>query len=121
MENLKTLILEVLNKNTETANYSGSCGELGGSFKAINSEDFSIVVDEISNIINSCTDPENQPNQYGVVLFESEKKSFEQSVEVVMKYISENHHPHTMIQIDSTSSTLWEGQKRHLTEEFLKD
>lgn len=164
MENLKTAILEVLNRNSNTIYGKGSCGELGDSSLGIDSYLFSEVAEEITNIINSCTDPENQPNQYGVELLKDEqnriwnqllkilpyddkgntekgdevyqivfnkplskelgdifKKSFEESVEVVIKYISEHHHPHTMIQIDSTQAILWEGVKNHLTEKFLKD
>ncbi|WP_294288517.1 hypothetical protein [uncultured Chryseobacterium sp.] len=53
MENLKEKILDVLNKNAETAHYAGSCGELGDSFTAINSEYFSIVAEEIINFLKS--------------------------------------------------------------------
>ncbi|MDV2459868.1 hypothetical protein CMU99_16240 [Elizabethkingia anophelis] len=49
------------------------------------------------------------------------KKSFEASVEIVMRYLSENHHPHTMIQIESNSAQLFEGVKSHLTDKYLKD
>lgn len=43
------------------------------------------------------------------------KKSFEASVEIVMRYLSENHHhhSHTMIQIESNSAQLFEGVKSH--------
>ncbi|MCT4253020.1 hypothetical protein HZP37_18160 [Elizabethkingia anophelis] len=50
-----------------------------------------------------------------------EIESFEEVTEVVMKYLSENHHPHTMIQIESNSTQLFEGVKSHLTDKYLKD
>lgn len=152
MENLKKVILEVLNKHSETAKH-GSDGEYH-NITVIDSEDFNVIADEIVNLIKSCVDPENQPNQYSVDLLRDErdriwnqlfkvlpqndngdleqgdevyhvvynektpkklgdiyKKSFEESVEFVIKYIAENHHPHTMIQINSTQAILWAIQK----------
>ncbi len=49
------------------------------------------------------------------------QKSFEEATEVVMKYLAENHHPHTMIIINSTSAQLFEGVKVHNTEKYLLD
>lgn len=71
MENLKTAILEVLNRNSDTIYGKGSCGELGDSSQGIDSYLFTEVTEEIISIINSCTDPENQPNQYGVDLLKN--------------------------------------------------
>lgn len=47
--------------------------------------------------------------------------SFDDAVRPAIKWISENHHPHTKIIIDSTSAELFEGLKNYLTDEFLKD
>lgn len=52
------------------------------------------------------------------VLDNEELKS---SVEAVMKYLAENHHPHTKVIIDSDSAELVEGLATHRTEKFIKD
>ena len=49
------------------------------------------------------------------------EEEFKQAVEVVMKYLAENHHPHTIITIDSTSAQVYEGVMVHNTEKFLLD
>jgi hypothetical protein len=36
-----------------------------------------------------------------------------------MKWLAENQHPHTMVEIDSEKSILWEGQDVYYNEEFL--
>jgi hypothetical protein len=46
---------------------------------------------------------------------------FKEIVKPVMKYLAENHHPHTMIEIDSNKSILWEGQKTVVTDEYIVD
>ena len=50
-----------------------------------------------------------------------ENTEFEEAVEVVIKYMAENHHPHTQIVIDSTSAQVFESIKVHATEEYLVD
>ncbi|MBG0514069.1 hypothetical protein [Elizabethkingia meningoseptica] len=69
--------------------------------------------DEVHHIVFNNHIDENTKNIF--------KKSFEASVEIVMRYLSENHHPHTMIQIESNSAQLFEGVKSHLTDKHLKD
>lgn len=54
-----------------------------------------------------------------VNVLESEK--FKSSVEAVMKYLAENHHPHTKVIIDSDSAELVEGLATHRTDELIKD
>ena len=48
-------------------------------------------------------------------------ESFESSTEIVMKYLSENHHPHTMIEITSNSAILYEGQRTYFNDNFILD
>lgn len=66
MEALKTKILEILNSESETLHGAGSCGELGDSFQAINSDSYPDIADKILNLIQIVFDPENQPNQLGI-------------------------------------------------------
>ncbi|MGJ1368203.1 hypothetical protein [Sphingobacterium spiritivorum] len=121
MKNLKKAILEVLTINSQISHSAGSCGELGDSFTSVHSDDFCVIIDQILEIIYSCVDPENQPNQYGVELLNDNNSStFESSTEAVMNYLSKNHPPHTMIVIDSNSAQLFEGVKTHLTNKFIK-
>ena len=51
----------------------------------------------------------------------NEPKTFEEASEIVMKFISENHHPHTMAQIDANTAVLWEGQYSRHNDDFLLD
>ena len=46
---------------------------------------------------------------------------FEAVVKPVIKYMAENHHPHTTVIIDSISAELLEGQRVIHTEEYLRD
>lgn len=49
------------------------------------------------------------------------KVAFERAVKPVMKYLAENHHPHTKIIIDSNIAELVEGIKTVVTDEFIVD
>lgn len=53
--------------------------------------------------------------------FTQTPKDFESAVRPAIKYLAENHHPHTMITIDPTDAHLWEDQKMVRTEEYLVD
>jgi len=46
-------------------------------------------------------------------------KTFEEACEPLMKWLSENQHPHTMAEVESNRAVLWEGKQTHLTEEFI--
>ena len=46
---------------------------------------------------------------------------FDEAVRPVMKWLSENCHPHMKIIIESNSAELLEGQKTLVTDEFIKD
>lgn len=54
-------------------------------------------------------------------LIANEPKTFEQASNIMMKYLSENHHPHTMAEIESNNANLWEGKKTHHNDDFLVD
>lgn len=45
---------------------------------------------------------------------------FESSSNLMIKYMAENHHPHTMANIDSTKSELFEGVKSNINNYFKK-
>lgn len=47
--------------------------------------------------------------------------TFESASEVMMKYLCDNHHPHTKVDIQHNMAQLWEGQKVHHTDKYLKD
>ena len=50
-----------------------------------------------------------------------DNEQFKSAVESVMQYLSENHHPHTKVIIDSDSAELIEGIATHRTDKFIKD
>ncbi len=65
-EKIKKEIDNILWKHTTIAHSKGSCGELGESFHAIDSDDFDKVSDKIIDLIYIIFDPQNQPNQLGI-------------------------------------------------------
>jgi hypothetical protein len=46
---------------------------------------------------------------------------FEELSKIVMKYLAENHNPHTSIIITSTSAELVQGKYAIQTDEFIPD
>ena len=48
-------------------------------------------------------------------------KTFEEAVEPLMKWMSENQHPHTTVIVTGTRAELVEGLQCHLTDEFIVD
>ncbi|TAI99817.1 hypothetical protein [Pectobacterium versatile] len=46
---------------------------------------------------------------------------FEATIRPVIKYLAENHHPHTHIVVTSTDAELSEGVQAVSTDEYLKD
>lgn len=50
-----------------------------------------------------------------------EAKEFEEAVEPLMKWMSENQHPHTTVIVTGTRAELVEGLQCHLTDEFIVD
>jgi hypothetical protein len=52
---------------------------------------------------------------------EEKQEKFEQAVRPLMKYLAENHHPHTSVYVTSRTAELLEGQKCLSTNEYLVD
>lgn len=48
-------------------------------------------------------------------------KTFEEAVEPLMKWMSENQHPHTTVIVTGIRAELVEGLQCHLTDEFIVD
>lgn len=51
----------------------------------------------------------------------NEQEQFEAAARPLIKYLAENHHPHTTVIVDSTHAELLEGQAMVKTEEYLRD
>lgn len=49
------------------------------------------------------------------------KEEFERIAKEMIKYLCENHHPHTHVIIDCTTAEISEGISCVNTEEYLKD
>lgn len=52
---------------------------------------------------------------------EEQQKAFESAAKPLMKYLAENHNPHTSIILTSTDCELVEGKYCINTSEFIKD
>lgn len=52
---------------------------------------------------------------------EEQIKAFESAAKPLMKYLAENHNPHTSIILTSTECEIVEGIKSIVTTEFIKD
>ena len=48
-------------------------------------------------------------------------KEFEDAVKVLMKYLAENHNPHTTVIVSATEAELLSGEMSVLTDEFIID
>ncbi|HET8737582.1 MAG TPA: hypothetical protein VFM69_13385 [Pricia sp.] len=46
---------------------------------------------------------------------------FENISEVMIKWMAEKQHPHTMAEIDSTRAILWEGKQAHNNNTYVLD
>lgn len=66
MENIKNEIINILIANQETCKI-GSDGDYSKEL-CIFADDFDLVANEITSFIQAITDPENQPNQFGISL-----------------------------------------------------
>lgn len=49
------------------------------------------------------------------------QEKFEQVVRPLMKYLAENHHPHTSFYVTSRTAELLEGQQCFSTDEYIVD
>jgi hypothetical protein len=61
-------IIGILHLNASTMYSKGSCGELGGESIVLDKDYFEDVAKSIRIMFDAITDPENQPNQYGIEL-----------------------------------------------------
>jgi hypothetical protein len=69
-----------------------------------------------------CGEAEEQEKKFSEFIENKLKvMTFEDASSYMMKYLSENHHPHVMAEIESNRAVLWEGQKSHLDDSFIQD
>jgi hypothetical protein len=52
---------------------------------------------------------------------EEQQEKFEEAVRPLMKYLAENHHPHTSVYVTSRETALSEFQLCLSTDEYLVD
>ena len=52
---------------------------------------------------------------------DSEDKRFNNLVTPLIKYIAENHSPHSVLIIDNTTATIYDGYKSHIDDSFIVD
>ena len=52
---------------------------------------------------------------------EEQQEKFQEAVRPLMKYLAENHHPHTSVYVTSNTAELLEGQKCLSTNEYIVD
>jgi len=93
---MRDTITAILNKKIETNKSCDNCTN---------------IICKESKVEKDCTD-----NNY-----ENWQPDFENVIKPVMKYLAENHHPHTKIQVDSNTAELLEGIKSVVTDEFIVD
>lgn len=48
-------------------------------------------------------------------------KLFEEAARPLMKFLAENHHPHTTVILTSTNAEIVEGLATFITQEYVKD
>jgi len=51
---------------------------------------------------------------------QKKQEAFEKAVEPLMKYLAENHNPHTTVIVNSTDAELLSGEINHQTSKFIK-
>lgn len=49
------------------------------------------------------------------------QKDLKEASKPLMSYLAKNHHPHKIVIVENSSVTLYEGQKREATQEFIVD
>lgn len=52
---------------------------------------------------------------------EEQRKAFEEAAKPLMKYLAENHNPHTSIILTSNTCEIVEGKGSLVTDEFIQD
>lgn len=79
-----------------------------------------LIQDKLREIIaKECA--ESAPTQVDKAVEAIFKLPFEDISQVLIKWMAENQHPHTMCQIDSTEAVLWEGKQSNPTTVYLVD
>lgn len=69
-----------------------------------------------------CGEAEEQEKKFSEFIENKLKAmTFEDASSYMMKYLSENHHPHVMAEIDGNTAILWEGQQTHKDNQFIVD
>ena len=113
MKEIKQQIIDLMYKSAEKVHSAGSYGELGDSFDALDAECFAVVATEITSLIQIIFDPENQPNQLGInnPFAVNVDNNFKGAVEPAIRYLFNNHNPHTKIYIDYDKAELLQGQQ----------
>lgn len=101
MEQIKKQITDLLWSHATKAHGAGSCGELGDSFMAIDSDSFSEIADEL---ISKLDIKER---------FSADKNDFDKAVEPAIRFLLRHHNPHTKIYIDYSGAELLQGQMCH--------
>ena len=56
-----------------------------------------------------------------MVFKEEERKEFEQATRPLMKWLSDNCHPHVCVIVDCSRAELNEGVVSFVTEDYVKD
>ena len=73
---------------------------------------------------NECTDGLIEPKEILFKMFELQSNinsNFENACKPLMRYLCENHHPHTKVIIDGNSSLMFEGIQCFNTNDFVID
>jgi hypothetical protein len=112
--------------NTELDTILSSVASQNAPEPCISVGDIPRLVERLSTFITSITDPENQPNQYGIegfgrIMILNHPKDFESAVRPLIGYMAENHHPHTKAIVESNTAELVEGLQSVVTDEYLVD
>lgn len=109
MEAIKKQIIEILWKSAEKVYSAGSCGELGDSFQAVDSDLFSVVADELLSKLDI------------KLLFSANKNDFDKAVEPAIRFLLKHRDPHTKIYIDYSGAELLQGQMVHNLDNEIPD
>lgn len=55
-----------------------------------------------------------------MILTRQEIEKFDNAVKPLIKYLSENHHPHMKVIVDYNSAEILESKRRYITEIYIK-
>lgn len=80
--------------------------------------DFAIKLRKEKNLI---FDEETQSCELTDACQKNESRVFENIITPVMKYMSENHSPHSILIVQSNKAEIYDGSKVFTTDEFIAD